>query len=82
MICIIFMKDSQIGIKFQLELQTMKGHILFVIMELRKLRNFEIGLHRNQNENKKLLVSLQLKFTQNVVSVNSKIEIKNCNAIF
>lgn len=82
MICIIFMKDFQIGIQFQLELQAMKRHILFVIMQLHKLCNFEICLHGNKNENKKLLVSLQLKFTQNVVSDNSKLGIKNCNAIF
>lgn len=80
---IIFMKDFQIGIQFQLELQAMKRHILFVIMQLHKLHNFEICRHGNQNENKKLLVfNCWLKFTQNVVSDNSKIGIKNCNAIF
>lgn len=60
----------------------MKRHILFVIMQLHKLHNFEISLYGNHNENKKLLVSLQLKFTQNVVLDNSKIGIENCNAIF
>lgn len=68
------------------KLQAVKGHILLAIMQLHKLHNYEICFYGNQNKNKKLLVSLQLKVPKNVFLDNTKKKkkkvMRNCNTLF